>query len=422
MPGAAEKAYYSRLREPGAVLRFLTSFDYVQIVAMALLLGIGVTFIYSTGQQVGSPGAGTVYLKQLQWIGCGLAAYFGLALVDYRRLLVPSVFFYLVCLALLMLVFVIGVTVYGAQRWINIPGIGLRLQPSEPTKVAVIAILSGLFASRMFAIDEDGGRRRSGQLLGIVAAGIAIAIPFYLIVREPDLGSALILVPTGAAIIFVAGLRWKILSWTIGIALVGFCCVLANEFWPRNELNKQGEQEIVYAGIHPLLKDYQRERILTFLDPERDLQHRGYNQFQARLAVGTGGMTGKGIGHGTQNMLGFLPQSVSNNDFIFAVIAEETGFLGCLFMLSSYILLFYALLRTAVLCEDPFGRYLAVGVATMIFTHCFINIGMSIGITPVTGVPLPFISYGGSFVMTGMVALGVIQSVYRYNIGDRARD
>ncbi len=399
------------------LMRFLGSFDYVQSLAMVLLLSIGVIFIYSTGQQIGSPGAETVYLKQFQWIGCGFAAYLFFSLIDYRRLLVPSAVFYLGCIALLCMVFMIGVSVYGAQRWINIPGIGFRLQPSEPTKVAVIMILAGLFSSRMFSIDEEGSRRRYGQLLGIVVAGIVVAIPFYLIARQPDLGSALILAPTSLAIIFVAGLRWKILSWTIGLALLCFCALLANEFWPRTVADKQGESEIVYAGIRPLLKDYQRDRILTFLDPERDLQHRGYNQFQAKLAVGTGGMTGKGIGHGTQNLLGFLPQSVPNNDFIFAVIAEETGFLGCLVLLSCYILLFYSLIRTAVLCEEPFGRYLAIGVVTMIFTHCFINIGMSIGITPVTGVPLPFISYGGSFVMTGMATLGVIQSVYRRNIG-----
>lgn len=404
-------------REAGPVWRFFASFDYVQIGAMLALLMIGVIFIHSTGIQIGSPAAERIYLKQLQWIMVGSVGYFGLALVDYRKLLVPSWLFYLGCLVLLVAVFFIGVRVYGAQRWINLPGLGMRLQPSELTKLAVVMVLSSLFSSRMFAIDNEGSRgglRRSGQLLGLGTAMAVVGIPFLLIAKEPDLGSAMILPPIGGAIVFVAGLRWKILSWICAVIFVAFLLLAGNEFWPRQVTDAKGETEIVYSGIRPLLKEYQRERLLTFLDPERDLANRGWNQYQARLAVGTGGLTGKGIGHGTQNLLGFLPQTVSNNDFIFAVIAEETGFLGCLLLLAIYTVLLYSLARTAILTPDPFGRYLAVGVATMLAAHCFVNIGMSIGLMPVTGLPLPFLSYGGTFIITGMAALGLIQSVYRH--------
>ena len=398
------------------LLRFLAGFDYVQLGAMGALLGIGVLFIYSTGIQIGTAWAAGLYLKQLQWIAVGFCCYLILALVDYHKLLIPSIVFYLGCLVLLVMVFLIGVTVFGAQRWIHVPGLGMRLQPSEMTKVAVVMVLSALLSSRMFAIGDEGergGSRRSGQMLGLAVAALVVAVPFLLIVKQPDLGSALILPPIGAAIAFVAGIRWKVLAWASGILLIVFTAGVINEFLPNRSIDDQGKEVITY-GIHPLLRGYQKERLLTFLDPERDLAHRGYNQFQAKLAVGSGGMTGKGIGQGTQNLLGFLPQSVSNNDFIFSVIAEETGFLGCLVLLGIYLLLFYSIIRTAVIAADPFGRYLCIGIGTMMFTHVYVNIGMSIGLSPVTGLPLPFVSYGGSFILTGMAALGLLQSVYRY--------
>ncbi len=389
-------------------MRFLQSFDLLQIGALALLLGIGVVFIHSTGIQVGTSSAMVTYIKQLQWITIGTIGYLLISVLDYRKLLIPSIIFYLVCLLLLVLVFLVGVKVYGAQRWINLPGLGMRLQPSELCKLAVIIMLSALFSSRIFAISEDGHtsiyRKRSGQLLGLMAAGVIIAIPFILIVSQPDLGSSLILPPIGAAIIFVAGLRWKSMAWLLGLMALVLTLAVANEVAAYHHV----------PFVKPMLKEYQRERILTFLDPERDISGRGHNSLQARLAVGSGGFLGKGVGQGTQNMLGFLPQTVSNNDFIFSVIAEETGFLGCTVLLAAYLLLFYTILRTAATAADPFGRYIAVGIFTMFFVHVYINIGMSIGLAPVTGLPLPFVSYGGSFVLTGMASMGLVQSIYRH--------
>ena len=399
--------------------KWLRGFDLPQIAALLFLLGVGVVFIHSTGQQIGTESAAATYLKQLRWIAIGGVGFLFFAHFDYRKLLVPSFFLYLFSLILLILVFLIGVKVYGAQRWLNLPGLGMRLQPSEVAKVALVMVLSALFTSRLFSIapEEEIRRKRRSQTLGLaMALGLAL-IPFLLIVRQPDLGSALVLLPICASIIFVAGIRWKVLSWgLLAIFLVIFLGV-ANEFWPHTQVNPEtGQKETVYDGVLPLLRTYQRERLLTFLDPERDLANRGYNSYQARLAIGSGGMTGKGIGEGTQNLLGFLPHSVSNNDFIFSVIAEETGFLGGLALMAGYLLLFYSIIRTAIVAGDPFGRCIAVGFGTLFFIHVYINIGMSIGLAPITGLPLPFVSYGGSFLFIGLCSMGILQSIYRYRL------
>lgn len=198
-------------------------------------------------------------------------------------------------------------------------------------------------------------------------------------------------------VVFLGGLKWRYMI--IGATL--FATIASVEF--VNE----------YKGYYPLLKPYQWQRIMVFFDPERDLQNRGYNQYQARLAVGSGGITGKGVGQGTQNTLGFLPKSVSNNDFIFSVIAEETGFIGSLTLLLLYGLLLYSVMRSAIRAPDDFGKYLGGTIGVLLFVHIFVNIGMSAGITPVTGLSLPLVSYGGSFIVLTMSSLGIMQSIYR---------
>lgn len=369
----------------------LSGIDFIQIGALLFLIGTGLLFIYSTGAQVGGDHAASFFFRQLRWIGAGGILWLFCSLIDYRKIQyrILAVLFYLVTIVLLVLVFFIGVKVYGATRWLSIAPLGMRLQPSEFCKLALVMVLSAMFASPMFKVN-----RLPCLLLG---AG-TVALPFVLIVREPDLGSALILLPIYLAILFTAGLKWRyILLAGVAISILGGAVVL-------NEAMQ----------FRPMLKEYQRDRIRVFLNPELDRTDTGYNSYQARLAVGSGGLTGKGIGEGTQNTLGFLPQTVSNNDFIFSVIAEEVGFLGCLLLLAAYLALFYSIIRTAFLTVDPFGRYLAVGIAGIFFTHCFINIGMSIGLAPVTGLSLPFVSYGGSFMLMGLAACGLLQSVYRY--------
>ena len=370
---------------------FASGIDFIQIGALLCLIGTGLLFIYSTGAQIGGDHAASFFFRQLRWIGAGGILWLFCSLIDYRKIQyrILAVLFYLVTIVLLVLVFFIGVKVYGATRWLSIAPLGMRLQPSEFCKLALVMVLSAMFASPMFKVN-----RLPCLLLG---AG-TVALPFVLIVREPDLGSALILLPIYLAILFTAGLKWRYILLAGGaISILGGAGVL-------NEAMQ----------FRPMLKEYQRDRIRVFLNPELDRTDTGYNSYQARLAVGSGGLTGKGIGEGTQNTLGFLPQTVSNNDFIFSVIAEEVGFLGCLLLLAAYLALFYSIIRTAFLTVDPFGRYLAVGIAGIFFTHCFINIGMSIGLAPVTGLSLPFVSYGGSFMLMGLAACGLLQSVYRY--------
>ncbi len=375
----------------GRLAHFVPEFDFVQIGALLFLIGTGLLFIYSTGAQVGGNHAASFFFRQLRWIGAGGILWLFCSLIDYRKIQyrILAVLFYLVTIVLLILVFFIGVKVYGATRWLSIAPLGMRLQPSEFSKLALVMVLSAMFASPMFQVN-----RFPCLLLG----GATVALPFLLIVREPDLGSALILVPIFLSILFTAGLKWRyILLAAVAVCILGGAAVL-------NEAMQ----------FRPMLKEYQRDRIRVFLNPELDRTDTGYNSYQARLAVGSGGLTGKGIGEGTQNTLGFLPQTVSNNDFIFSVIAEEVGFLGCLLLIAAYLALFYSIIRTAFLTTDPFGRYLAVGIGSIIFTHCSINIGMSIGLAPVTGLSLPFVSYGGSFMLTGLAGCGLLQSVYRF--------
>ena len=367
----------------------LKSYDYIQIFAIVFLLTIGLIFIYSTGKQVGTLGAMEAWIKQIKWILVSILAWSFFASIDYRKLKPLAGIFYGITILLLIAVLLFGPPINGAQRWLVFKQLSIRLQPSELTKLSIVFFLSAILSARGFDINK---------LKNMLIVGGVILLPFLLIAVEPDLGSSLIIIPLSAFIIFAAGLRWRYIIIASSIVIVVLTAETVNE---------------VYE-IRPLLKNYQKERVLTFLDPERDLNNRGYNQFQAKLAVGSGGMYGKGIGQGTQNTLGYLPQSVSNNDFIFSVIAEETGFLGCLALITLYILLFYSMLRTAFLTPDQFGRYIAIGMTGIFFAHSFINMGMSAGLTPVTCLSLPFVSYGGSFIISAMCGLGICQSVYRH--------
>lgn len=370
------------------IYRFLRTLDYLQIAAMAALLGIGLIFIRSTGIQIDTPESLAAFHKQLNWIAIGSGVYLFLSAVDYRSYSsrVAMLLGYVVSVILLILVLFFGLKIFGATRWLSV--FGLRLQPSEPAKLMVIGMLAAIFSAPKFSADKF--------LCGIMSLA-AVGIPFFLIAIEPDLGSALVLLPVAGIITFCAGIKWRyvllgLTAVAMGIGLIIFDSLQENPMF---------------------LRDYQRDRIKIFLNPGSDLSNRGHNAHQALLAVGSGGASGTGIGEGIQNKLGFLPHTVSNNDFIFSVIAEETGFAGVMGLLGIYLLLLYTILRTAFIVSG-YGRYIAVGVAVLIFCHIFINIGMSIGIAPVTGLPLPLVSYGGSFILTAMATLGLVQSVYRH--------
>lgn len=352
--------------------------DWLQIIPMLGLLIIGVIFIYGTGQQIGGEVAVNYWKKQLLWIIMGLSIWVFLAFFyDYRNIIQWSAPFYIISIFFLAIVLFWGTKVNEARRWLFVGGISI--QPSEFAKLAVLFLNSWIISLRKFDINN---------FRHIAGISLLTGIPFFLIVSEPDLGTGAVLLLMTIVLFFVAGLRWRLII--LGI----FLCILA-----------------VPVSYH-FLKDYQKERILVFLDPERDPKNMGWNSLQSELAVGSGGACGKGFMQGTQNTLGFLPKTVSNTDFIYSVIAEETGFAGAAGVVFLYMILMVSIFRTAIFAKDMFGRCIATGIGGILFIHTFVNIAMTIRLFPITGVPLPLISYGGSFMICTMICLGILQSIY----------
>lgn len=361
----------------GLILQIIGKLDYIQLFAMIGLLSIGILFIYGTGQQVGFR-ATLLWQKQLLWAAVGFVCWiFMTFFFDYRKLMLLTPFFYVACLVGLVLVLKIGVDINGARRWFAIGGISI--QPSEFAKFGVLLVAAWMLSIKGFDINK---------FHNLVLLGIVCGIPFILIVAEPDLGTSIVFIPMICSILIVAGLKWK---W-IFLGMFLACASV--------------------PAAYPFMKEYQKERILVFMNPERDPDNRGWNSLQSQLAVGSGGAYGKGFMQGTQNTLGFLPKNVSYTDFIYSVIAEESGFVGSVTVVFLYFLLIVSCLRAAVFAPDSFGRYIAVGIAGVFFAHSFVNIGMTIRIMPITGIPLPLISYGGTFMVVTMALLGFIQSIY----------
>ena len=296
---------------------------------------------------------------------------------DYRWLIPGTFVIYPVSLLLLILVLMFGTEIFGAKRWLSIGG--FSYQPSEMAKLGVILSISFLLSRKKADINKP---------LWALGVLVLTAFPFMLIYKEPDLGTALVLIPIVGAIIFSAHLK---LRWILILLAVLLAAA-----------------PILYMNLKP----YQKERIYTFLNPESDPSNLGWNAVQANLAVGRGGVTGKGFMEGTHCSLGYLPKTVANSDFIFPVIAEETGFIGAFLLLALYAVLMFSILRTAMLAPDDFGRYLCVGIAALLITHVAVNIGMCIQLLPITGLPLPLVSYGGTFLVMTMGYLGIVHSVY----------
>ena len=370
----------------GKIVRFFICFDYLQMIPMFLLLLLGIYYVYSTGQQVG--GNPVIWKKQLVFIICGCFMWGGLSFVNYKFWKQWALIIYIVGVASLILVLFIGQYRYGARRWFSIFGF-LSVQPSEFAKLSILLMSAWILSLRGFKVHD------LKHLAGFI---LITTVPFVLILIEPDLGSSIILWPVAAALLFVANLKWK---WII-IAILAIMIFIP----------------VAYTFI---LRDYQKERILVFLDPGRDPNNKGWNSRQSQLAVGSGGMWGKGPMQSTQSTLGFLPKTVANSDFIFSVIAEETGFVGSSIVMFLYAMLVLSAFRTAAIATDPFGKYLAVGIGSVIFIHSVVNIGMTIRLMPVTGLPLPLVSLGGSFIISTMISLGLLQSIYIYsNIDEKS--
>src|SRR4051812_24192136 len=347
--------------------------DWALVIAMLALCALGVVMINSTTADP-TRSMCRMYITQIYAIVLGLGAMMFMMTLDYRTFTDKSHLIYIGLLALLLYVMFFGQVQMGARRWIPLKV--FNLQPSEFAKLGVALVLAKFF----------GETRGSPTWSDLAVGGLLTALPLGLIAKEPDLGTAVTLLPVFVAIAYLAGMRMRIL----GILLV--CAVIA--------------APIAWKFA---LKDYQKSRISTFLDPSQDAKGAGYQQIQARITVGSGGLTGKGFKHGTQGQLRFLP--VADNDFIFSVLAEELGFAGVLAALGLYLFIILRTLDAARLAKDRLGSYLVLGVLASFTFQVVYNITMSAGLAPVKGITLPFMSYGGSSMIATLAGFGLVLNV-----------
>lgn len=362
------------LRQAGQLLRRV---DWLFVLAMLALATVGILFIYSASYRNEDEWMTALTRRQVVWVLVGAWCFAVAVLVDYRQLAAHAWWIYLVCLVLLVLVLVIGVKIYGSYRWLNL--FGIQVQPSEFAKLGTLLLLASFLSPPS---------RHAGELKTFLAVAAIMAVPFVLVLQQPDLGTALMLVPITYVLLYTAGMPFRFL-----LILAGLGLLMAPMGWF-------------------VLDEYQKERLLVFFDASRDPLGTGWNKIQSEIAVGSGGWTGKGFLMGTQNVLGFLPRTVAPTDFIFSVIAEESGFAGVALVLGLYAVLLMCGIRAAIYARDKLGRLLAAGVVTLLFCHMFVNVAMTVGLAPITGLPLPLISYGGSFMVCTMAGLGLVQSVY----------
>jgi rod shape determining protein RodA len=352
-------------------------YDWWLLAILAAICALGVVEIYSATH--GSALAG-MHMKQVRWLVIGVVLMFALSRLDYHLILDQAFILYLIGLVALAAVLLFGHTRFGAKRWL--PVLGEFLQVSELVKLIIIIVLARFFAE--VQTDEL-------SLRDLIKAGLLVGIPLALILKQPDLGTALVLMPLLVIGAFLAGLQWQhaaIIS-LIGVLLVG------SVFFPP-------------VSKH-LLKPYQRERITSFLHPENDAKGSGYQLLQSKIAVGSGGFWGKGFGNGSQNQLGYIP--VRYSDFIMSAWAEEQGFKGVLLALGLYMALLLRLVQNAQRAKDRAGMFLVMGVAAALGFHVLVNVAMVIGAMPVTGIPLPLMSYGGSATLFVFLAIGLVMNV-----------
>jgi rod shape determining protein RodA len=351
------------------------AFDLQLFLYMLLLIAFGVVMGYSAGFAEQGAGAGfSQSVKTLIWTSIGLILFFVAASVDYHWLQTLTVPIYAVVLGLLTVTMLVGTNLFGAQMSITVAG--LDFQFSEVSKVLMIVVLASFLSSR---------RERIGKLSTLVGAGLIMAIPTLLVFKQPDLGTALVFVAILIGMLFMGG------------ASIGWMGVLA------------GATVAAAPVVVQSLADYQRARLFCFLDPSADPQGACYQLVQALNAVGSGGLFGQGLTAGRQNQLGFLP--VQSTDFIFTVVAEELGFIGSLVLLGIFALLIWRVLTIGWGARDALGMMVATGLASMLLFQILVNVGMVIGIMPVTGIPLPFVTYGGSSMISLLFGMGILQSV-----------
>ncbi len=354
--------------------RLFKKIDYGLIIVVLLICVLGVVVIGSATYSLGSER----YIRtQTISIFLGIAAVVVIMFIDYNtfsRMYIPI---YIICNAMLLAVFVLGQgsESWGADRWIRIGGFGF--QPSDFAKLGIIICLAKVL---------DDNKNDLHKIKVLLKVLLFAGFPMILILAQPDLGTTLIFAGFVFGMLFVAGLKYK---YIVRAGIIGLITA-----------------PLAWFGV---LHDYQRQRVLIFLNPEQDPLGGGYHTLQSRVAVGAGKIFGKGLFNGTSNQFGFLPEK--HTDFIFSVVAEELGFLGVTVLIILYAIMLYKCIKIAREAKDDFGAYLVTGVTCMIAFHIFLNIAMTIGLAPVTGKPLPFVSYGGTFMLTNMIAIGLVLNV-----------
>jgi rod shape determining protein RodA len=354
--------------------RLAQNFDWMLLIITLLLAAFGLITLYSAAR-AGLDITQAFYFKQLMWYGAGFLIMIASFLISYKRFDQHAYTAYAICIFLLAAVLLAGKVVAGSKRWLVFGPISL--QPSELAKVAVIIVLARYYSR---TASTKGMRLRD-----MVIPMVMVAVPFGLIVKQPDLGTAVMILLIAATLTVYIKIEKRAM-----IAIVIFGTVTIPMIWM-------------------MLKGYQKQRILTFLEPDRDPLGTGYHIIQSKIAIGAGMLSGKGFLKGTQNALSFLPEH--QTDFIFSVLAEDWGFIGSATVLFIFLILIVWSLNIAHGCRDSFGALLAIGITAMIGWEVFINIGMVMGLMPVVGIPLPFISYGGSAILSMMMCIGILMNI-----------
>lgn len=357
-----------------SVARKFLSLHWLLFILVVLLGIFGIFAIYSATWMREQ----TFWNRQLVWLLVGFVLFLGVSLTDYRWIRKGALPLYIAGLAGLLAVHFFGQEVYGARSWLNFGF--FNFQPSQ------LGILASVMVMAIFLSDYEN----MPPILRIALCGVIAAAPWLLVLIQPDLGSAIVWMPVVLAMLYAARVPGRYLITLLLLAVA-----------------------VVPLMVNFGLKPYQRLRIVTFLDPGLDPRGAGWTINQSLTAIGSGGWDGKGFkAPNTLNELGFLPSTIVHNDFIFAVIGEQHGFVGGALLLLVYLLVIGIGLYIALKASDDLGRLLAVGLTTLLFTHVFMNIGMTIGVTPITGLPLPLVSYGGSFLLTMLFSLGILQSIW----------
>jgi rod shape determining protein RodA len=353
--------------------QIISNFDWIILGLTMIISIVGIFTIYSTGGGGGEPSR--IYIKQIYWILYGLIAMLLILFIDYHSLEKLAYILYFIIVVILIIVAVSGKTVSGARRWLSFAQI--TFQPSEIAKIAIIIILARYF--------DDKKIKGLYRIRDLVIPAIIVLIPAIMIAKQPDLGTAVVILFIFIAMSFLMGINIRSLFILIGSAIVSL------------------------PFLWHFMKDYQRSRILTLLNPEADPLGSGYHIIQSKIAIGSGGYTGKGFMSGTQSQLNFLPEK--HTDFIFSVFAEEMGFIGALLLLALYIILIIKGIDVVYHARDRSGSLIAGGVVAMLSFHIIFNIGMTIGLFPVVGIPLPLMSYGGSYLVTTFMSIGLLLNI-----------